>query len=53
MPIDHNGDGWAQTITITEPIFHSRIPLVQIIDHVSDGLPFDRNKPLTLREIAQ
>jgi hypothetical protein len=53
MPIDNHGDGWAQTLTLTQTISHAWIPFVQIVDHLPDSFALYRESPLTVRKITQ
>ena len=53
MSIDNNWNGRAQAIIIAQPLFDAGIKSVQIIDHLPNGLTFDRKNPLAIRQMAQ
>ena len=53
MAVDNDGNGRAQAITIAQAIFQAGIAFVQIIDHLSNRIPFYGKGPFPLRKIAQ
>ena len=53
MPIHNDGNGWAQSIAITQSFPEAGVEFVQIIDHISNRIPFYQKTPLAVGKTAQ
>ena len=53
MTIHNNGDGWAETIAITQAFFDAGIKLFEVVDHIPNCIPLHGNGSLSVCKIAQ
>jgi len=53
VPINHHGNGRAQSISITQAFFEAGMKFVQILDHVPNRITLYNKRPLPVRKITQ
>ena len=53
MPIDHDSNGRAQPLPITQSLLNAGIKPLQIIDHIPNRVALYQKRPLSVCQLAQ